>query len=303
MSGIVGSISSRNSVVGQLSVKDDVGHAFTLQQDDSAIFPNKPNWTSSTTLLNVTNSTGAGQTESDTLQITPTTKVNLTRGNLMYDGLWYEGCFAMLSHYNTTLHGSGDSQGGSGHAGFSAPQSASHHCTIGSVLQGVSTSHGVANKNNWFGAHPNSNYPTRDVWFVIDLGADRPSCKIARLTYSMTWGTGNCTFQLWGTHTKPSSYRPLRRSTHTGGNAGTQGRYGPGNGSFDSYWRQSNNWVLILDHANNGVGSGVARDTGWGAASVVDNYRYYCFRINETGAIQANYDHGIDGMVIYGDYY
>lgn len=306
MSGIVGGIQNRNSVVGEAYATTDNGGIFTLKNDTAAAIT-KPNWTTDALLLDATNLTGNGLTSTDPLNGTPSTKVSLTRGELAEESTWYSPCFQIAGHYNyhrTPVASVSDAQNQNND--FGTPRGnvkyVSAYSTWGSII-GDASARSKTNRNCWFGTHSGATHPARDVWFVIDLGVDRPSVKFRKLVYNITWGTGNCKFQMWGTHTKPTEYHPHRRSTHDGGSAAGQAAFAENQATFNhSSWHTNMGFKKVLDDTLTNPTTTAGKDTGW-ATSNVDNYRYYAFVIHVTTNVNVAYDFGWDAMKIYGDYY
>ena len=306
MSGIVGGIQNRNSVVGEAYATTDNGGIFTLKNDTAAAMT-KPNWTTDALLLDSTNLGHPAHTTSGPFVGTPSTKVTLTRGELGEESTWNPMCYQIAGHYNyhrvpvasvadaqNQVNDFGDVRGNVKYI--------SAYSTWGSIISDTST-RSKANRNCWFGTHSGATHPARDVWFVIDLGVDRPSVKFRKLVYDITWGTGNCKFQMWGTHTKPSEYHPHRRSTHDGGSAAGQQSFAENKSSFQGgSWHTKMGFKKVLDDTLTNPTTTADKDTGW-ATSNVDNYRYYAFVIHITSNVNVAYDFGIDGMKVYGDYY
>ena len=99
MSGIVGGIQNRNSVVGEAYATTDNGGIFTLKNDTAAAMT-KPNWTTDALLLDSTNLGHPAHTTSGPFVGTPSTKVTLTRGELGEESTWNPMCYQIAGHYN-----------------------------------------------------------------------------------------------------------------------------------------------------------------------------------------------------------
>lgn len=291
MSGFVGGIGSKSGQVGQLN-RVQYSEGLSLTNTGVLVSGTKGAgaglvgpWNKQQTLLDCSNLDGKPTyvgVATDTLNGTPTTKVALTRGNIHSISSFYAASYQTQSYYN-----GGDSGGQSGQ-GLHGQHRSGYDATIGTCVTGQ-TSHGVNNTDNgqpWFGLHHGGNYDTEDIWYIWDMQADRPSVRITKAVYRITWGGGNVNFEIWGTHKKPQPHTP-------------RGQGDALKPTFNAEYIAAGEWTRVVLKVMEAVGSAVTVDTGYQETSA-DNYRYYCFRLQTIGA---SYDYGLDTMKIYGDYY